>query len=265
MIEAFVEMYHLMRTHPELHRLIPMPADHSASRGTRSGITLTSAEAVNRAADYLANLCEGMGGLVHAEEIAVIEPLRALDYPEDPDEATGLFFARAREAVARDGAARGLPMFDIERVNAEHPLVSNEHFFPNFFLLPQFTAMASYRVRPLSPESCLFEIWSLKMVPEGEDYMSPKEPTVLPYDSPDYPLIVRQDYINMPRQQLGLRSGEIEFQRLSREQEGMISNFQRLIDGFLAGLDNDLLVGGQHVVNGGSFGPIRDLGFGATG
>ena len=65
----------------------------------------------------------------------------------------------------------------------------------------------------------------------------------------------------MPNQQLGLRSGEIEHQLVGREHEGVISNFERLIDGYLAGLDAALLVKAGHKVNGGSFGPIEDIGF----
>ena len=58
-----------------------------------------------------------------------------------------------------------------------------------------------------------------------------------------------------------LRSGEIEYQRIATLHEGIISNFERLIDGYLAGLDSDLLVKAAHAVNGGSFGPIADIGF----
>jgi hypothetical protein len=124
-----------------------------------------------------------------------------------------------------------------------------------------FGCMASYRIRPLSAESCLFEIWSLVLIPEGEPYESPKQPTMLPYDSPEYPLIVRQDYANMPNQQVGLRSGEIEHQRIAKLHEGIISNFERLIDGYLGGVDFERLMRAAHVVNGASFGPIADIGF----
>jgi hypothetical protein len=124
-----------------------------------------------------------------------------------------------------------------------------------------FGSMASYRIRPLSPTTCFFEIWSLILIPEGESYESPKQPRLLPHDSPDYPLIVRQDYINLPKQQLGLSSGEIEFQRLSSSHEGMISNFERLIDGYLLDVDRLALTKAANLINGGSFLPIRDIGF----
>ena len=36
-----------------------------------------------------------------------------------------------------------------------------EFCFPHYFLLPMFGNMSSYRIRPLGPEKCLFELYSL--------------------------------------------------------------------------------------------------------
>jgi hypothetical protein len=41
----------------------------------------------------------------------------------------------------------------------------------------------------------------------------------------------------------------------------MISNYQRLIDGYLAGLDKETLAKGSDVVNSGFDSPILDIGF----
>ena len=49
--------------------------------------------------------------------------------------------------------------------------------------------------------------------------------------------------------------------RLSHIWEGLISNYQRLIDGYLAGLDDKLLVEGQRRTNHGYDKPIIDIGF----
>ena len=260
-VEAFLEMYHLMRTHPEFHGLTPSAFAALDPHGIFKSRPVNGREAVQEAIAYLTNLGEGMGGLVHKSELAIVERLADMDVPDDAWDATMAFYARARDEIMADGRARGLPLHDMNAVEEKYPSQSNEFMFPNFFMLPMFGCMASYRIRPLTPETCLFEIWSLIPVPEGEHYELPREPTMLPHDSPEYPLIVRQDYYNMPMQQRGLRSGEIEFQRIGRLHEGAISNFERLIDGYLAGIDPDRLVKAGEVVNGGSFGPIADLGF----
>ena len=143
----------------------------------------------------------------------------------------------------------------------EQPFHAVEYMFPHFFLLPMIAAMSSYRIRPLTPETCLFEIWSLVLRPEDEEYDTPKQPTFLPYDSQEFPEIPRQDYYNLPLQQLGLHAVGFEEMRLSFSHEGLISNYQRLIDGYLAGIDPQLLAKAQHVVNSGFEAPIADIGF----
>jgi len=57
------------------------------------------------------------------------------------------------------------------------------------------------------------------------------EPIVLPYNSPESPPVPRQDYANIPLQQKGLHAKGFEFMRLSKDIEGLISNYQRIIDG----------------------------------
>jgi hypothetical protein len=163
--------------------------------------------------------------------------------------------------VTKDALARGAPMFDISKVAAEVEFHAVEFMFPHYFLLPMLGAMSSYRIRPLTPETCYFEIWSLALRPEGEAFETPRQPILLAHDSQDFPEIPRQDYSNLPLQQLGLHAGRFKFMRLSKETEGMISNYQRLVDGYLAGLDPQLLAKASGIVNCGFEAPIRDIGF----
>ncbi|MCW1428337.1 aromatic ring-hydroxylating oxygenase subunit alpha [Novosphingobium sp. JCM 18896] len=260
-MEAFMEGYHVMRTHPQLHDLMPGNSygpDGNEPIPTRN---MDSRMMVNNMIDFYARLSSGMAGMVHQTEVDVIEKLRDMEVPEDPMHALGAFFAKAQADITADGLARGAPMFDIPKVNQEKPFHDVEFMFPHFFLLPSFAAMSSYRIRPLTAETCLFEIWSLVLRPEGEDYDTPKAPTMLPYDSEQFPEIPMQDYSNLPRQQRGLHAGGFTHMRLSHEQEGMISNYQRLVDGYLAGLDAETLRKGQNAVNSGYNAPIVDIGF----
>ena len=261
-MEAFQEGYHTMKTHPQLHRLSALGNaygnDADAPLLNRG---LSGKQTVNMHVDFLARLGSGMGGMVHDSEVAVLEGLRDMDVPDDPLEATMAFYARAHEEVTKDALARGAPMFDIAKVMQDVEFHAVEFMFPHFFLLPFMGAMSSYRIRPLTAETCLFEIWSLVLRPEDEAYDTPTQPTMLPYDSPDFPEIPRQDYYNLPLQQLGLHAGGFKFMRLSKESEGMISNYQRLIDGYIAGLDPQVLAKAAGIVNSGFEGPIADIGF----
>ena len=84
---------------------------------------------------------------------------------------------------------------------------------------------------------------------------------MLPYDSKEFPPIPQQDYSNLPLQQQGLHANGFEYMLLSNQKEGMISNYQRLIDGYLGGLDTETLGRAQSIVNHGNAGLIRDIGF----
>jgi len=259
-MEAFQEGYHVMRTHPQIEALTPPgfgPYGHDVDAPAPN--SLTSREMVNLNVDFMKRLSDGMAGMVHATEVAVLERLRDMDVPDDPGQALMAFYAKAEQEITRDGLERGAPMFDLATVNREHPFENVEFMFPHFFVLPSFAAMSAYRIRPLTPETCLFEIWSLVLRPENEAFETPSEPTVLPYDSPDFPEIPRQDYSNLPLQQLGLHN--FEEMRLSNTHEGMISNYQRLIDGYIGGVDDERLSQAQRVVNSGYNAPILDLGF----
>ncbi|MCB2078336.1 MAG: aromatic ring-hydroxylating dioxygenase subunit alpha [Novosphingobium sp.] len=261
-MEAFMEGYHVMQTHRQLFDLSPGSAYGPDADGVLPGLEDKSArDVVNLNVDFMARLSSGMAGMVHDTEVAVLERLRDMDVPENPMEAMMAFYGTAQAEITRDGLERGAPMFDIPTVNQEHPFSDVEFMFPHYFLLPSFAAMSSYRIRPLTPETCLFEIWSLVLRPEDEEYDTPTGPTMLPYDSHEFPEIPRQDYSNLPIQQLGLHAGKFEYMRLAKDQEGMISNYQRLVDGYLAGLDEDTLTKAQNVVNSGYNAPIHDIGF----
>ena len=97
--------------------------------------------------------------------------------------------------------------------------------------------------------------------PEGEQRDAPEAPEPVPYDDPRIPEIPLQDYYNLPLQQLGLHARGFEYMRLSKNVEGMISNYQRLIDGYLAGVEPAKLAKASQIVNSGLDSPIKDIGF----
>ena len=133
--------------------------------------------------------------------------------------------------------------------------------FPHHFILPTYSSASSYRIRPLGPEETLFEIWSLTRMPADRSAGKPAPPQPLAPDDPSWPPIPKQDYSNLPLQQLGLHAEDFEYMRLSRETEGLISNYHRLIDGFLSGVEQDKLVKATRIVSSPFDVPIQDIGF----
>ena len=106
------------------------------------------------------------------------------------------------------------------------------------------------------------EIWSLTRVPDGSERERPSVPEPWEADDPRWPPIPAQDFSNLPRQQKGLHARAFEYMRLSASMEGHISNFQRTIDGFLAGLAYEKLLPALREVNVNPLErPIVDVGF----
>ena len=121
--------------------------------------------------------------------------------------------------------------------------------FPHFFVLPMYSSASSYRFRPLGPEETLMEIWSLTRFPEGATPPHLDVPEPWACDDPRVPPIPTQDFSNLPRQQQGLHARGFEYMRLAEQIEGHISNYHRLIDGFLAGRPHEELLPALAAVN----------------
>jgi hypothetical protein len=265
-MEAFMEGLHVMRTHPQLYEatgsmFTAMYEQEKGGTAAPVNMRASSRENIQAYVKHMELVSEGMAGMLHAKDLAVAKSLTDIDLSENPAEAVQTWYGMVAAEVTRQGRARGEPTPDLNALAQTHPISGVEFLFPHYFLLPYFSSYSAYRVRPLGPESCLFEIWSLTLFPEGQEPPVVMDPVMLPYDSKEFPPIPQQDYANIPRQQIGLHAEGFEFMRLGKDVEGLISNYQRLIDGFLSGVDKDKLTKGIQVCCDGLDVPIKDIGF----
>jgi nitrite reductase/ring-hydroxylating ferredoxin subunit len=265
-MEAFMEGYHVMRTHPQLQQIAPMLYNSMYGLDT-GGIgypinpNMSVRDNIKAQFKHLQLLSDGMAGMVHAKEIEIARQLLDIDLPEDPAQALMMWFGILNAQITEQLRARGEDVPDLNAVAVSDPIHAVEFLFPHYFLLPMFSSMSAYRIRPLGPESCMFELWSLTHVAEGEEHEVPMEPTMLPYDSQQFPPIPQQDYANIPIQQKGLHAEGFEFMRLSKDIEGLISNYNRIIDGHLGGVSPEKLAAATQLLGGNFDGKILDLGF----
>ena len=265
-MEAFMEGMHVMRTHPQLHQTMLPGMERYANPPRRDAppppVSMTSREAVDKLVEMHALRSEGMGGMVHANDMAVMRDIKdKVELPDDPRQAVMHFNRALNDEIVKRGRASGKPIPDLNE-RADDPAPLRRFAFPNLFMLTQFANVISYRIRPLTAESCLFEVGSLIFYPSDEKRPRTGPAKRMAYDDPDHPLVTKQDFSNIPRQQEGLHvSGFVEM-RLSRAVEGLISNYQRLLDGFLAGLGEEQLVEASRIVSAGVDWPIEDIGFG---
>ncbi|HEX7856348.1 MAG TPA: aromatic ring-hydroxylating dioxygenase subunit alpha [Sphingobium sp.] len=264
-MEAFMEGYHVMRTHPQLHSALgvmynALYGQDTGGIGQPVNPNMTARENVAAHIKHLELLSEGMAGMVHRKEVAIAQSLADVELPEDPQAAVMTWYGILNDQLTTQLRARGENVPNLNEVKVSHYIHPIEFLFPHYFLLPMFTSMSAYRIRPLTAETCYFETWSLTHMSPDEPFESPKEPTVLAYDSPDFPPIPQQDYANIPEQQIGLHAGGFDFMRLGKDVEGLVSNYQRIIDGYLAGAPKEKLAEATQKLGGNFDGPILDLG-----
>ncbi|MGE0384481.1 MAG: SRPBCC family protein [Gammaproteobacteria bacterium] len=276
-MEAFMEGYHVLATHPQL-----VGPEVPRGRGATYGLIGERAkgfryftQVANPPADakvdprqvvestihFMRVLNVGMAGMAHEKDVRIAEGLRNTPLPEDPMDAMVQFRRKLNDAVMAWHRNAGMDVPDLNFIDETDRDEAVNFCFPHFFLLPTLSSASSYRIRPLGPEQCLFELWSLTRYPPGQEPPPIKTPTPVPHDDPQWPPIPAQDYSNLPRQQKGLHSKGFEYMRLSDKVEGLISNYHRLIDGYLGGQPDEKLTAAARKVSGPIDVPIADLGF----
>jgi hypothetical protein len=240
-IEAFVEMYHVVQTHPQL--VIP------TRFGMRDDQPFDGPAFIDADIQYLRTMSEGMAGMVHRNDLRIAEGLRDIDLPSDLDGAIAAWNHALNDAVVEWHREQGHDVPDLNDLEARGVNEPMGYCFPHWFVLPMYSSASSYRFRPLGPEETLMEIWSLTRYPEGEEPPAPPPPEVWEHDDPRWPPIPTQDFSNLPKQQEGLHTRGFEFMRFSEQAEGHLGNLERVIDGFLAGLSYERLLPALHEVN----------------
>lgn len=265
-MEAFMEGYHVMRTHPQLQQAAPMLYNSMYGMDTGGiGIPInpnqTVRENIKAQFRHMELLSEGMAGMLHAKEVEIASHLLEVELPDDPAQAVPMWYGIVQDQIYKQLAARGEPLPDLNAVAVSDPVNAVEFLFPHYFLLPFMSSQSAYRIRPTGPESCIFELWSLTFFPEGEEPAPVMDPIWLPHDSQDFPPIPRQDYSNIPLQQKGMHTEGFDFMRLSRDIEGLISNYNRIIDGHLRGADPKKLATATNTLGGNFDGKIFEYEF----
>jgi hypothetical protein len=203
-----------------------------------------------------------MAGMTHEIDVHIAEGLRGLELPADPALAATTWRTILNDTVVKWWRANGVEIADLNELDRLGYNIPIGFCFPHTFILPTYSSASAYRFRPLGPEETLMEIWSLSRYPKGSEPTSkPTPPTPKAPDDPSWPPIPGQDFSNIPKQQKGLHSRGFEYMRLADKQEGLISNFERTVDGFLAGLPYEKLVPAIQKNNTTIDVPVADIDF----
>jgi nitrite reductase/ring-hydroxylating ferredoxin subunit len=270
-MEAFMEGYHVMETHPQLNppgtkKAADLIYRQTAADGTKyDPIKARTAGVFDPRAlieinlRFMRLLSDGMAGMTHANDVRIAEGLRDIELPNDPAAALATWRSTLNDAIVKWYRAAGCDIPDLNDLDRRGFTDAINFCFPHYFLLPTFSSASSYRIRPLGPEETLFELWSLTRFPPGREPGKPTPPEPMAPNDPRWPPIPSQDFSNLPKQQKGLHAKGFEYMRLSERVEGLISNFERVVDGHLAGLPSEKLVPAIQKVNSTIDVPVADL------
>jgi hypothetical protein len=243
--EAFLEGWHSTQTHPQLTfggDTTVFPHDFSEYFSDANGNShfynkAPSVTEVAPDADRVASMVDSLRILHNtfdayplARDVSLMESLRYT--VSDPEALEEQFMARLFESYA--GAGMPLPQVEPTLYRGWGGVF---FMFPNYFILPMFGAAAIYRMRPdgLDPEGCYAEVWAVSLRARHE-HVERAELTGV-FDKNDvegWPLVPRQDFSNIERQQEGLHSPAFKALRLSRDYEQGISNMHQELDRRLA-------------------------------
>lgn len=246
-LEAFVEPYHVISTHPQLLRwghgraaptreYLSPGFIHAGHYGGRNYALDHEDSEFRDAREYLYtsiyNTYHTLHGLYHEDGLRAAERLR----DEGPEgmtlpEASGLYWKLRREEIVKSGAKYP------EGITPEDSRVIEWLLFPNSSVLTSVEGAFWYRVRPNGddPNSCIFQVIVLGRYAPG------KEPA---FDYEFYPTlesfkgknpILEQDFSNMLAVHKGIASRGFKAARPNPEQESQVGNFHRVLHEYVHG------------------------------
>jgi nitrite reductase/ring-hydroxylating ferredoxin subunit len=240
-LDAFTENYHVPATHPQIildhnaYDYLELEHGH-AHNHTWNGREGTFDEKLVKA-DRLdereqlyravSNLADQVNAIYTDREKFIAAGLRRK--PIDNDRTAASDFLEALHEYAK-GFGVDLPHLTKE----ESQYLGVTTVFPNIVVLTSNGNLLGYRSRPngLDPDSCLFDVWSLRLFPAGEEPPLSRE-QVEWTDAEKWRLVLSQDFSNMPEVTAGLRSRHSRGYKLNGKQEMAIMNMHQEIDRYI--------------------------------
>lgn len=241
-LEAFLEAYHVMATHPEAIRTAgdanaqyDVFGEHVSRFMHTLGHPSPHLKQTMSQDDMYQAMGGGMGSAVGARE-GITDDSGVSRLPEGQ---------RARDAIAAERRAAMSEELgvDLSRQSTSEMLDSIEYFlFPNMCAFPGVSIPMIYRFRPLDADHCLHEILMLRPKPDN----APTPPPAIPVDldiedsytdvegfDPGLGYVLDQDTENLKRQRAGAKASRKAGQTLGNYQEIRIRHFHQQLDRYM--------------------------------
>ncbi|MNQ96961.1 hypothetical protein D3C85_1125850 [compost metagenome] len=235
-LEAFLESYHVVETHPQLLQgtgdanvQYDLYGDHVTRFYAVGGVSSPHLEQPLSEQELVNSMLVGDRTVIN-DELTV-----------QPGETARIVMARYLRKILGDKYRVDLSqMSDAEMIDT-----IEYHLFPNMVLFPGVSLPMVYRFRPLGTDvdRCLFEILFLRPLAEGQERPDAPEVAmvaeeesydVVPGMDPYLAHVYDQDTANLRAQQQGFKASKKKGETLGNYQEARIRHFHRTLDRYLA-------------------------------
>jgi phenylpropionate dioxygenase-like ring-hydroxylating dioxygenase large terminal subunit len=243
-LEAFMEGYHVAGTHPQL---LPVQGDdytQSYAQGKHghfgywestqpAGVPsprlkkAIPSDVRPGIVDFFRQMEDDFGAIFTDRDFEASKKIMDV-LPADADPMTA--FGTAVELGRQAADAEGLGYEELGKAGADW------HIFPNCVTLPWFDGAVWYRARPNGddPNSCIFNIWSLKRYAPGAEPRLERR-VIEDATGMSFGLIVDQDLANMTAVQKGMKSSAFRYAKPNPKQEMELINFHRTLERYVLG------------------------------
>lgn len=248
-LEAFVEPYHVVATHPQLLKwghgrahgteeyLVPghRHAGHDGTRNYQFSEDDHFQDPREYMATTIANTYHTLHGLYHEDGLRAAERLMD-EIPEGASlaEVSNRYWEMRREEMLKSGAPYP------EKLTRDHVRNIEWLMFPNSSVLTSVEGAFWYRSRPNGddPNSCIFQVIVLGRYAPGKEPKFEYERYDNLADFKGRNPILEQDFSNLLAVQKGLKSRGFKAARPNPLQETQVGNFHRVLHGYIHGTDD---------------------------
>jgi phenylpropionate dioxygenase-like ring-hydroxylating dioxygenase large terminal subunit len=231
-IEAFIESYHSLETHPQV---VPFSSDENAQYDVlgrhvsrfliASGLQSSQIEEMLPAQEILESMISASGGS---------------EVPQIPEGMSARAFI-ASMTKQMTAAASGR---DYSACSEAETIDANQYsIFPNMVLFRSLSFPVVYRFRPNGHDqsTCIFDLYFMQDVPTSGERPFPAEPVEIAANfheamqaySPFLGHVYDQDVANMAMQQQGMEGSAEVSLLLSREMETRVKHLEGMVDHYL--------------------------------
>ena len=235
-LEAFLEVYHLFQTHPQIMTYVDDVNTPYETLGDHDRMIVPFGVPSMRYAHVAPEATYASFYEPRPSKPGAVAP--ALELSEDLFDADGKWISTdtVREVIIQRNYENGR-QFGHDYSGLSHSQMVDDYdyrIFPGMKFNQHAGSTLAFRSRPhaTDPQKCIFDVWTLLWGNENEGLpkSAPEVTKVIGVDS--LGLVLDQDFANIPKVQRGLNSSNLEHTNMGA-QELRVAHFQQVVQNYI--------------------------------